>query len=504
MKTFVWLIVIAIAGGAGWYFFGGGSARGAASKAQYRTAKVEKGEVVEGVAASGTVQPVVLVQVGTQVSGVIEKLFVDFNSKVKAGQTIALLDSRRMASQVAQDDAAIESSKANLERMKAQVVQARADVDRIRAVLAQSKSEIDRIQALLTQSQRDLERQKTLVEKKLTAPSDYDAAVANTGSFTAQLKSAQATIQQNEAQIAVAEATILQDDAQVHVAEAAVTQATAQRQGDKVNLDYATIVSPVDGVVVSRNVDVGQTVAASLSAPTLFLIAQDLTKVQVQASVPEADVGKIHESQKVRFAVDAYTDKTFDGVVSQVRLASTTVSNVVTYIVIVDASNPDGLLFPGMTANATFEIQRSEPDALKVPATALRLTPAADLLESAPAATEEAPGEKAGEKPAEKAGEKPKDDGARSGKREGGKRGGGPRKPRKTFVYVTTPQNRLRAIAVVPGISDGISTVVVPVEVGSLEDGTELVTAILREEEPATTNPFAPPRMGGGATRGMR
>ncbi len=186
------------------------------------------------------------------------------------------------------------------------------------------------------------------------------------------------------------------------------------------------------------------------------------------------------------------------------RLASTTVSNVVTYIVIVDASNPDGLLFPGMTANATFEIQRSEPDALKVPATALRLTPAADLLESAPAATEEAPGEKAGEKPAEKAGEKPKDDGARSGKREGGKRGGGPRKPRKTFVYVTTPQNRLRAIAVVPGISDGISTVVVPVEVGSLEDGTELVTAILREEEPATTNPFAPPRMGGGATRGMR
>jgi HlyD family secretion protein len=506
MKTFVWLLVIAIAGGAGWYFFGGGSARAAASKTQYRTAKVEKGEVVEGIAASGTVQPVVLVQVGTQVSGVIEKLFVDFNSKVKAGQTIALLDSRRMASQVAQDDAAIESSKANLERMKAQVVQARADVDRIRAVLAQSKSEIERIQALLTQSQRDLERQKTLVEKKLTAASDYDAAVANTGSLTAQLKSAQATIEQNEAQIAVAEATILQDEAQVHVAESAVTQAVAQRLGDKVNLDYATIVSPVDGVVVSRNVDVGQTVAASLSAPTLFLIAQDLTKVQVQASVPEADVGKIHESQKVHFAVDAYTDKSFEGVVSQVRLASTTVSNVVTYTVIVDASNPDGLLFPGMTANATFEIQRSEPDSLKVPATALRLTPAAELLEAAPA--EEAPGEKTGEKPGEKAsdksGEKSKEDGARGGKREGGKRAGARGKSKKTFVYVTTPENRLRAIAVVPGISDGIFTVVVPVVSGSLEDGTELVTAILREEEPATTNPFAPPRMGGGNTRGMR
>src|SRR5262249_31716668 len=145
-------------------------------------------------------------------------------------------------------------------------------------------------------------------------------------------------------------------------------------------LDYATIVSPVDGVVVSRNVDVGQTVAASLSAPTLFLIAQDLTKVQIQASVPEADVGKIHEGQKVRFTVDAHPDKTFEGAVSQLRLASTTVSNVVTYTVIVDASNPDGLLFPGMTANATFEIQRSEPETLKVPATALRLQPGPELL----------------------------------------------------------------------------------------------------------------------------
>src|SRR5262249_53330789 len=293
------------------------------------------------------------------------------------------------------------------------------------------------------------------------------------------------------------EATVQADEAAVLVAEASVKQAEAQLQGDKVNFDYATIVSPVDGVVVSRNVDVGQTVAASLSAPVLFLIAQDLTKVQIQASVPEADVGKLHDQQKVRFTVDAYTERTFEGVVSQVRLASTTVSNVVTYTVIVDASNPEGLLFPGMTANATFEIQRSEPEALKVPATALRLQPAPELLDPVSAAAMETNGEKGGVKAADK----PKDGGARPGGREGWQRGDGKGKARRAYVYVAAPESRLRAIAVVPGISDGIFTVVTPIEAGSLDEGAEVVTAILRDEEPATTNPFAPPRMP-GAPRG--
>jgi multidrug efflux pump subunit AcrA (membrane-fusion protein) len=177
-----------VLGGAGWWVFEGRGAHGA-PKVQYRTGKVEKGEVVEGVAASGTVQPTVLVQVGTQVSGVILKLFVDFNSKVTAGQTIALLDSRRMASQVAQDEAAISSAKANLEKVKAQVVQARADLQRTKASVEQSASDVERVQALLTQAQKDLERQKTLVDKKLTAVSEYDAAIALVGSLEAQLKS---------------------------------------------------------------------------------------------------------------------------------------------------------------------------------------------------------------------------------------------------------------------------------------------------------------------------
>lgn len=524
MKFIGWLLAIAVLGGAGWYVFEGRAGSGAAAKVQYRTGKVEKGEVVEGVAASGTVQPTVLVQVGTQVSGVILKLFVDFNSKVTAGQTIALLDSRRMASQVAQDEAAISSAKANLEKVKAQVIQARADLQRTKASVDQSKSDVERVEALLAQAQKDLERQKTLVDKKLTAVSEYDAAIALVGSLAAQLKSAHANVQATESQVAVGEATVLADEAAVLVAEASVAQSQAQLQGDKVNFDYATIVSPVDGVVVSRNVDVGQTVAASLSAPILFLIAQDLTKVQIQASVPEADVGKLHDQQKVRFTVDAYTEKTFEGVVSQVRLASTTVSNVVTYTVIVDAENPEGLLFPGMTANAMFEVRRSEPESLKVPATALRLQPPKELLEAEPAgSTPEGEGGKSAGREGGRRG-RPEGagggasrggggdgggggaDGARRGNREGGgggwnRNGGGPggsKRPQRTYVYTKLADNRLRAIPVVAGISDGAFTVVTPAEGATLEEGLEVVTAILREDEPATTNPFAPPRMGGG------
>jgi HlyD family secretion protein len=282
---------------------------------------------------------------------------------------------------------------------------------------------------------------------------------------------------------------VQQDQAQISVGQAAIKQSQATLAGDKINLAYATIVSPVDGVVVSRNVDVGQTVAASLSAPTLFLIAQDLTKVQIQTSVPEADIGKVHKDQHVHFTVDAHPDRGFDGVVSQVRLASTTVQNVVTYTVVVDAENPDGLLFPGMTADVTFEIARSDKEVLKVPATALRLSPPADLVEKAakPGASEEAPKKERGSRGTRANGDAPKKSGAPH--------------ERKSAVYVVTADNRLRAIAVKVGISDGIATVVEPVEPGTLDEGTEIVTSIVRDTGPATTNPFAPPRMGGGRGR---
>ena len=430
MKRLI-LIGILVLGGGTWWLLGARSSDASAASLRYRTAKVERGELIEGVAASGTVQPVVLVQVGTQISGVIEKLFADFNSQVKAGQTIAVLDSRRLAAQVASDDAAVARAKSDLVRQNAAVQQA--------------KAEVAHVQAQLTQAEHDLERQQKLSEKKLISPADLDTAVATKDSLAAQIISAQAAVDQSVAQVAVL--------------QAAVAQSEAQLASDKVNLDYATIVSPVDGTVVSRNVDVGQTVAASLQAPTLFLIAQDLTKVQVQVSVPEADIGRIHKGQPAHFSVDAYSDKSFEGTVSQVRLASTTVQNVVTYTVVVDASNPDGLLFPGMTASLTFEIARSAKDALHVPATALRLQPAPELVENAP--------------------------------RAGGGKG-------RRHVYVVAPGNRLRAIEVHAGISDQLSTTIEPVDAQSLPEGADVVTAILRDAEAATTNPFAPPRIGGG------
>jgi HlyD family secretion protein len=488
------LLVVLLACGGGYWFFSRRSANG--KGVQFKTARVDRGEVIQGESASGTVEPVELIQVGTQISGVIEKLNVDFNSKVKAGEVIARLDSRRLASQVAQDEAAVAKTQADLERAKSAVVQARSEIDRVRAQAAQTKSDVNRVEALLAQSKADLERQRQLVERRLTSRADLDAAVALAGSLEAQVVSARAAVDQSAAQLASAEAALVQSQAQVAVGEAAIRQAKAQLEGDRVNLGYATIVSPVDGVVVSRNVEVGQTVAASLSAPTLFVIARDLTKIQIETSVPEASIGRTHEGQPASFTVDAYPDRTFSGTVSQVRLASTTVSNVVTYTVVIQASNPDGILFPGMTANVIFEVARSAKDALRVPATALRLQPAAELVEARPApaagaVTEGAARERAG-------GGAGQERGARTG---GGAAargaGGGTAGKGASLVYVPTPAGLLRPVRVRPGVSDGANTVVEPADPEALKEGTEVVTAVLKAAEAATTNPFAPPRMGG-------
>ncbi len=491
MKAFALVIVLLAAGGAGWYWYRGKDGESAKSQVNFRTAKVDRGEIVEGVAASGAVEPVELVQVGTQISGVIREILTDFNAKVKANDPIARLDSRRLQAQVTMAEAALARAEADLTRVKAVLVQTKAevvraeavlsqsksDVDRARAVLAQSKSEINRFEALHAQTRSELERQRRLVASSATTRSELDAAIANEAALAAQLASARATVQQYEAQLASAEATvrqneaqleaaqasIKQDEAQILVAEATIREKAASLESDRVNLGYAEIVSPVDGVVVSRTVDVGQTVAASLSAPTLFVIARDLTRVRIQTSVPEADIGRIHEGQQATFTVDAYPDKVFEGEVAQVRLASTTVQNVVTYPVIVDASNPEGLLLPGMTANVTFEIRRSGKDVLRIPATALRVRPAAELVEG----------------------------------------GAAEAKGKARTVYVKTEAGRLRPIAVNVGISDGVSTEVEPVEPGSLDAGIEVVTAVMKEQEAATTNPFAP-QGGLGGRRGGR
>jgi HlyD family secretion protein len=400
---------------------------------------------------------------------------------------IAQLDTRRQDAQVAQDEASVARATADLERLKAAQSQAVAEVQRVHAAGDQATADVARAQALQTQAAHDLTRAKSLADAQLTSPADLDASVANQAALEAQLDAAQAAVQLNTAQIASAEAALEQATAEISVGQASIRQNQAQLQGDRVNLDFARIVSPVDGVVVSRNVDVGQTVAASLQAPTLFVIANDLTKVQVQTSVPEADIGKLHEGQRARFTVDAHAERGFEGSVSQLRLAATTVQNVVTYTVLVDASNPDGLLLPGMTANVTFEIERSTKDALHVAASALRLQPPAELLapevRSSAGMMEQPPAPKLAHE-------------ERPGRGASGKGV----KSKGSVVYVETPDHHLAAIPVKQGISDGIRTVIEPLDATALLEGSEVVTAVLASDQPAATNPFGPPSI--GAPRG--
>lgn len=280
---------------------------GRQSVPQWRTAPVEKGDLNVEVTASGTVNPHSLVQVGTQVSGTISRILADFNSRVKKGQLIALLDTTFL-------NAAVQDASAALRKAQAQ--------------------------EMLTK--RTAERTKELFDKGLAAQADLDQTTADYESSRAALSSAQ-----------------------------------AQLDRAKINLAYATIRSPITGVVVNRNIDVGQTVAASFNTPTLFTIADDLTKMQVQASIDEADIGQVKTGQNARFTVDAYPERSFAGTVTQVRLQPTTVQNVVSYTVIIDVDNPDLALMPGMTANITVAVQQAH-DVLKVPASALKFVPPGD------------------------------------------------------------------------------------------------------------------------------
>jgi len=305
------LIVIAIAG---FILF-----RGNGNEPKFRTDKIIRGDIEMAVTATGTVNPVTTVLVGTQVSGTIKKLYVDFNSPVKKGQLIARIDPALFEAQVNQAKANFLSAKANLEKAKATLVDAK----------------------------RTMDRNKELFSKNLVARSDLDTAETN---------------------YETADASVIAAKSQVAQTEAALNLAGT-------NLRYTKIVSPVDGIVVSRNVDVGQTVAASFQTPTLFTIAQDLTKMQIDTSVDEADIGKIKVGQDVEFTVDAYPDITFKGRVWQIRNAPITVQNVVTYDVVINVDNPELKLKPGMTANVSI-IVSIKKDVLKIPNAALRFKPA--------------------------------------------------------------------------------------------------------------------------------
>ena len=305
------IIVIAVAG---FILF-----RGKGNEPQYRFDKVIRGDIEMAVTATGTVNPVTTVLVGTQVSGTIKNIYVDFNSPVKKGQLIAGIDPALFEAQVNQARANLFSAKANLEKAEATLIDAK----------------------------RTMDRNKELFSKNLIARSDFDTAETNNETAKASVNAAKSQIAQTEAALKLVET----------------------------NLQYTKIVSPVDGIVVSRNVDVGQTVAASFQTPTLFSIAQDLTKMQIDTNVAEADIGQVKVGQDVEFTVDAYSDITFKGKVWQVRNAPITVQNVVTYDVVIQVANPELQLKPGMTANVSVIISIKK-DVLKIPNAALRFKPA--------------------------------------------------------------------------------------------------------------------------------
>jgi HlyD family secretion protein len=318
-KAIVTLLVVGVVGGSAYAYY---HYKDSGPKFTIAYAQVSRGDIVDTVGATGTLQAVTTVQVGSQVSGTISELHVDFNSLVKKGQVLARLDPSLFQTQ-------IEQAKANLVR---------------------SQADLERQKVALDDANQKLTRARELSARQLLAKSDLDAAEIAAKSAEAQLKSS----------------------------EAQITQAQASLDQNQVNLEHTVIEAPIDGLVISRNVDVGQTVASSLQAPTLFVLAADLTKMQVVANLDESDVGRIRPGQVVTFRVDAYPNETFRGTVSQVRLNPIVQQNVVTYATVIDVPNNELKLKPGMTANVNVEIARSS-NVLRVPNSALRFRPTNDM-----------------------------------------------------------------------------------------------------------------------------
>jgi HlyD family secretion protein len=426
-------------------------------KTEYYTTAADHGDIHELVEATGTINAVTTVQVGSQVSGTIAQLLVDFNSRVKKGQVVAQIDPALFQANLlqAQADAAnakanLIASQANLEKAKATALQARTDYDRT-VTLAK--------QGVLSQQQLDLSK---------------------------------ATADTNDAGVSAAQAQVTQAAAQVQQKDAAVKVA-------QTNLDYTTIHAPIDGTVIARSVDVGQTVAASLQAPTLFTIAQDLTKMQVYAATDESDVGMIKPGQVVTFKVDAFPKDNFTGKVSQVRMNATTVQNVVTYNTIIDFDNPDLKLFPGMTAYISIPVANAQ-NVMRVPNGALRYKP--DMTADQVRALYQKYGlSSSGSEPAAAG----SGGGRRGGQQSGdsaASAGGVARTPRMdvSVVWKLNPDKTLEPVRIRTGITDHTITEVAQVLKGNLNPGDQLVTGATT----ASASGSRPPGLGGGPPGGGR
>jgi HlyD family secretion protein len=402
-----------------------------AKESPYVTTAVQRTNITQVVASTGTLQAVVTVQVGSQVSGTIDKLFANFNSKVKAGDVVAQL---------------------NQDKFKAAVDQARANLLAAQSNLAKAKVSV-------VDAQRTLERNKELKKRDLVAQSELDTAQTAYDAAVAQLE--------------------------VNKAQAAQAQAALNQVS--VDLSNTTIRSPVDGIVISRNVDVGQTVAASLQAPTLFTIANDLSKMEVHTSVDEADVGNVWDGQEVTFTVDAFPARRFRGKVSQVRNAPVTVQGVVTYNAVVRIDNKDLLLKPGMTANVQFLVSRKE-DVLAIPNMAIRFKPP-DVKDEAQELLRQEQGRAAPRV------------GARRTSRSGG--GGGPTRERRVKIYVLR-NSKAHPVEVQLGITDGSKS---EVRDGELNENDAVIIGMAsganNSNQSGVANPFQPPQQprGFGAFR---
>ena len=452
-KTKTWLgaaVTVVIIAIIGWWMFR------PANKTEYFTANVSRGDIREVVEATGTINAVITVQVGSQVSGTISQLFADFNSHVKKGQIIARIEPSLF---------------------EGALLQAKADLENARANAAAAKASAAKARATAVQAQAQYERSKALAAQGVTSQQqlDLDRAAA-------------------EADAAEAEATT----AQVGQAQAQVSQKAAAVTVAQTNLDHTIIRSPIDGTVVSRSIDVGQTVAASLQAPTLFVIAQDLTKMQVYAKTDESDVGQIRAGQPVNFTVDAFPKETFRGRVEEVRMNATTVQNVVTYDTIVNFDNPDTKLFPGMTAYVSIPVAVAQ-EVLRVPNGALRYKP--DLkpeqiqrlyakvgIEMPAGGRTRQARQPSGSGTVEAAAPPPKQS----------PQAGGANRANMAILWKLMPDKSQEPVQVQTGITDHTQTEVVKILHGSLDEGAQLITGSAAARASSAT---AAPGMGG---QGMR
>ena len=364
-------IGVVLVGGIGGYFLWGRRA----SSQEYITAKVDRGAIRNTVAATGTLQAVTTVPVGSQVSGTISELFADFNTVVKKGQVVAQLDPRVYEAQVDSQRANLEQARASLADAEARVLAAEAAIETQRAGVSGANANLAALKAQRDDAQSLLRRQESLAKDGVIPVRDLEAS--RTSYNAAEARYNQAAAQLDQARVSErtsATSGLAQAKAQVKQARAQIQQIEVTLKMAQVNLSYTTISSPIDGVVVARSVDKGQTVAASLQAPTLFTIANDLTQMQVIANIDQADIGVINQSNRVSFTVDAYPGHNFGGTINQIRLSPQNVQNVVTYNVVIDVRNPDLKLKPGMTANLTMTIAERQ-NALKIPNAALRFWP---------------------------------------------------------------------------------------------------------------------------------